>query len=89
MGMREEFEAWYWGRYGEAYDCTRDEAFECDADGFHENEHARGLFDSWQASRAALMIELPKITEFSASDSVGYVLDRCDDMITAQGWVVK
>ncbi len=64
---REEFEDWYWGRYGEAFECTRDEAFERDTDGYHENEHARGLFDAWQASRATQVVELSTLNVQHAS----------------------
>ena len=62
MDIREEFEEWYWGRYGEAFECTREEAFEIDESGIHEIEHARFSFDSWIASRLSVVVELPLVS---------------------------
>jgi len=47
------------------------------------------MWDAWQASRAAIEIELPKSTEFGHVDLPGYVIDRCASMIAAQGLKVK
>lgn len=65
----EEFEKWFRERFWH----------ECYEDVKHH------LFSAWQASRESLVIELPRHTEFSASDSPDYVLERCSDMILYQG----
>ena len=57
--IRSEFERWYWGAYGDAFECLSAEALERDGDGDYENEHARFSFVAWQASRQAIEIELP------------------------------
>ncbi|MEE5138693.1 hypothetical protein V2J83_24650 [Pseudomonas alliivorans] len=61
--MREEFEAWANGRYGwEIHDPYRDESERTLSSWNgerYENRIVEGMWVGWQASREALVIELP------------------------------
>jgi hypothetical protein len=80
---RKDFEAWAMTTGFE------DHHFALRDDGEYANYDVRRLFAPWQASRAAIEVEMPKSTEFSRDDYPGYVIDRCGRMIAAQGLKVK
>lgn len=68
---------------------VRSHHFDLRDDGEFKDYDVRRLWEPWQASRAAIEVELPVFAEFSASDSPGYVLSRCSDMLDHQGLKVK
>lgn len=78
--MRQEFEAWYRARH----------------DGFmpsmYGNEYdwgdAQACWESWQASRAALVIELPQCDPDEAVQ-FGTVIEECRAAIEAAGLTVR
>jgi hypothetical protein len=65
--MREEFESAFrkegGGYYGEATRAAMDVVLERGSDGIYRSILARGAWWAWQASRAAIEIELPKIVD--------------------------
>jgi hypothetical protein len=79
-----EFEAWALQDFG-----LREGHLVKGDDGEYLNYPTQCYFQVWQASRAAIEVELPIFTEFSDSDSPGYVLERCVGMIEYQGLKVK
>lgn len=83
MSMRKEFEEWYWSIYGEAFECSRDEAFELDENGIHENEHARFSFESWKASRQSMAVDLEPVRDAIAV-TLGEAMD-CTRVWSAWG----
>jgi hypothetical protein len=74
LTMRDEFEAWYLRRFGK-----------CDM----QSGWAMERWEAWQASRAALTIELPKITLNIHCDAQGYMRTQCRQAIEAAGVKVK
>lgn len=79
MGMREEFEAWsadhdYLG--GIPLDIQDDKYWDIDL------QHA---WESWQASRAALVIELPPRDYYNESDNPVDLLDYVTSELTDAG----
>lgn len=72
--MREEFEAWYKKRYG-----SREHSAWAHAE-FADS------WEAWQASRAALVVELP--AEFDEYDG-GQAMEDCRDAIHAAGVKTK
>jgi hypothetical protein len=78
--MVKEFEAWW---LEGVYPLRRIDRFE---DSGCSEELAQEI---WEASRAAIEVDLPKVTEFAPYDKVAYVVDRCARMIEAQGFKVK
>lgn len=93
--IRSEFELWYWGAYGDAFECLSTEALELDSDGEYENEHAKFSFIAWQASREALVIELPKIVDkewantHAERSAMREAIGWCKKRIEAAGLKVK
>ena len=80
--MREEFEAW---ARDQGY-CLRRTTW----DGADYVEHGtESAWLGWQASRAALVVELPNERSLSASDDPWAVRDWCKDAIEAVGVRVK
>ncbi|WP_368373404.1 hypothetical protein AB3W22_15845 [Pseudomonas aeruginosa] len=79
--MREEFEAWLLREHGlesewqEERNCFKDYP-------------AHLAFKAWQASRAALRVELPK-PEGGFFDVQKYVLNRCEQALQQAGIEVK
>lgn len=59
-GIREEFEDWIWSAYGEQiwWDMNRDDVLKRDGDEYYGN-FLNERWEAWQASRAALKVELP------------------------------
>ncbi|AWT29872.1 hypothetical protein DCS61_12575 [Pseudomonas aeruginosa] len=57
--MRDEFEANAKVRWSTDYDDFGDGLFSIQADGRYEYEHIQWDWETWQASRAALRVELP------------------------------
>lgn len=88
--IREEFEAWQ-AKETPGADLAHCGALigEGPARESYRNMYVAERWIGWQASRAAIEVELPVSTEFSASDSPGYVLERCSGMLTHQGLKVK
>ncbi|WP_196252860.1 hypothetical protein [Pseudomonas aeruginosa] len=66
QAMRDEFEAHAKVRWSTDYDDFGDGLFSIQADGRYEYEHIQWDWETWQASRAALRVELPP--EFNAGD---------------------
>ena len=58
--MREEFEAWYWGLYGDCHSLSINEVFSVDSFGVYALMMPRVAYEAWKESRAALCVELPK-----------------------------
>lgn len=79
--MRAEFEAWA-GQYG--YSLERDH----ETGGYYA-DGADLAWSAWQASRAALAVELPDSRSLSASDDPWSVRDWCKDAIESAGVRVK
>ncbi|CAB5569886.1 hypothetical protein ACKWWR_006361 [Pseudomonas aeruginosa] len=59
QAMRDEFEANAKVRWSTDYDDFGDGLFSIQADGRYEYEHIQWDWETWQASRAALRVELP------------------------------
>lgn len=57
--MREEFEAWYWRKFGASSCVPRTHALKRNGSGYFD-PNADARWESWQASRAALKVELPR-----------------------------
>lgn len=81
---REEFEAWAMTTGFESHHFTRD------ADNQYTDYDVRRIWSPWQASRAALVIELPSI---KCIDLHGYspraTLAYCEKAVKASGAKVK
>lgn len=60
QAMRDEFEANAKVRWSTDYDDFGDGLFSIQADGRYEYEHIQWDWETWQASRAALRVELPE-----------------------------
>lgn len=100
--MRAEFEAWYADHFSRArgVDCSAEIiASMREGDLYGDRGYLNGCWIGWQASRAALVVELPtKISEFN-TDENGFVnpaaaehdeaIDDCRDAIEAAGVRVK
>ena len=78
--MREEFEAWYWGIYGPCHAMSINEVFSVDPFGVYSVMMPRVAYEAWQASRAALCVELPKTPFFSASDEPDLAFELAIDI---------
>ncbi|ROM29318.1 hypothetical protein BK645_10130 [Pseudomonas protegens] len=63
--MREEFEEWAWKRFGDVfwYGIERAHVFMRSGDRYH-TEFLNTRWESWQASRESMVVELPKDHEF-------------------------
>lgn len=87
--MREEFEAWF-----EADSMPLESNwFKKDDDDDYDHMPTYYAWRAWQASRAALCIELPKTPSFSASDEPDLAfeegVDVMKDLIEAAGVTCK
>ncbi|MGI1187024.1 hypothetical protein ACRCRN_23390 [Pseudomonas aeruginosa] len=69
QAMREEFEANAKVRWSTDYDDFGDGLFSIQADGRYEYEHIQWDWETWQASRAALRVELPRLMKQSNSET--------------------
>ncbi|WP_122252638.1 hypothetical protein [Pseudomonas savastanoi] len=98
--MREEFEAWANGRYGwEIHDQYRDESERTLSTWNgerYDNRIVEGMWQAWQASREALVIELPEERAArgygeQVADALGFNdgISYCRDAIEAAGVKVK
>ncbi|HCF3715349.1 TPA: hypothetical protein NID03_001843 [Pseudomonas aeruginosa] len=60
QAMREEFEAWVWDIYEETlwFDLNRESVLKRNGDEYFSN-FLNDRWEAWQASRAALRVELP------------------------------
>ncbi|HBO3905384.1 TPA: hypothetical protein L4T53_004537 [Pseudomonas aeruginosa] len=65
QAMRDEFEANAKVRWSTHYDDFGDVLFSIQADGRYEYEHIQWDWETWQASRAALRVELPAKRSYS------------------------
>jgi hypothetical protein len=87
MGMREEFEAWYLTEYFEGdKDCGL-EWLSTEPCGSYRYERPSTQWKIWQASRAALVIELPHSWETYCGTTEEFVMyaDDVRDVIRAAG----
>ncbi len=75
QAMRDEFEANAKVRWSTDYDDFGDGLFSIQADGRYEYEHIQWDWETWQASRAALRVELPERATRNpyAGNTQGYV----------------
>lgn len=80
--MREEFEAWFADAMIGA-DTTSDRGK------YVAENMAAVAWLAWQASRAALVVELPDDASIAASDDPWSVRDWCMDAVEAAGVTVK
>ncbi|MFW5186250.1 hypothetical protein ACOANO_30715, partial [Pseudomonas aeruginosa] len=69
QAMRDEFEANAKVRWSTDYDDFGDGLFSIQADGRYEYEHIQWDWETWQASRAALNVRLPKPYGSSSLDA--------------------
>ena len=83
MGMREEFEAWVVGRKV----VTRHGAgLNQNSDGTYSDYRINDRWLAWQASRATLVIELPKVIYWGSSESIeGYDAEEIHAALTDAG----
>lgn len=89
---REQFEEWYVENWGHTED-HHETMFERDPD-FPEDYYRLGVrlaHHSWQASRAAIEIELPDKVMVEDDFDIGHncAIDYCADAIHAAGLTVK
>lgn len=89
---REQFEEWYVENWGHTED-HHETMFERDPD-FPEDYYRLGVrlaHHSWQASRAAIEIELPDKVMVEDEFDIGhnYAIDYCADAISDAGLTVK
>lgn len=75
QAMRDEFEANAKVRWSTDYDDFGDGLFSIQADGRYEYEHIQWDWETWQASRAALRVELPKSDYADQLDGDAYVME--------------
>ncbi|HHX6957623.1 TPA: hypothetical protein ACVGM3_004939 [Pseudomonas aeruginosa] len=75
QAMRDEFEAHAKVRWSTDYDDFGDGLFSIQADGRYEYEHIQWDWETWQASRAALRVELPKSDYADQLDGDAYVME--------------
>lgn len=66
--MREEFQVWF-----DANHKTENHSFNF--------AMSSAMFDAWQASRAALVVELPELESFNASDEPDFAYEVAIDDI--------
>lgn len=79
--IREQFEAWHSAKSGwepRHYDFYWNETY-------YEDEDFQLAWEAWQASREAVVIELPCDRSFSASDDPWFVREQCKGAIEDQG----
>ncbi|HBP5463237.1 TPA: hypothetical protein L6A15_25790 [Pseudomonas aeruginosa] len=94
--MRDEFEANAKVRWSTDYDDFGDGLFSIQADGRYEYEHIQWDWETWQASRAALRVELPEKMEPTRNiygnliiGSYNAVLDAVKEALQQAGIEVK
>lgn len=95
MSMREEFENWIWDKFGKDYwlDTSSVDVFIRRGEGYL-TEFLNVRWEAWQASRAALVVQLPKViidddmnkAEWEAARDMR---ERCEEAIQAAGVQVK
>ncbi|EMS3863846.1 hypothetical protein [Pseudomonas aeruginosa] len=96
QAMRDEFEANAKVRWSTDYDDFGDGLFSIQADGRYEYEHIQWDWETWQASRAALRVELPEKMEPTRNiygnliiGSYNAVLDAVKEALQQAGIEVK
>ncbi|OPA56533.1 hypothetical protein BZY59_31580 [Pseudomonas aeruginosa] len=94
--MRDEFEANAKVRWSTDYDDLGDGLFSIQADGRYEYEHIQWDWETWQASRATLRVELPEKMEPTRNiygnliiGSYNAVLDAVKEALQQAGIEVK
>lgn len=86
--MREEFEAWYLSEvFGGAEGCRH--YLRREPCGGYLHASPQDFWKGWQASRAALVIELPAYFEYDHPCEAVGVLKGCREAIEAAGLKVK
>nr|WP_019365313.1 hypothetical protein [Pseudomonas luteola] len=94
MSMRDEFEAWYLNRNYKDFQDLGKQWLEKLPDGDYLRSAPSISWAGWQASRAALVVELPKViidddmnkAEWEAARDMR---ERCEEAIQAAGIQVK
>lgn len=68
--MREEFEAWVWNKYRDVfwYDIDREHVLKPCKDGY-QTEFLSVRWESWQASRAAIEVDLSELENLDSCDA--------------------
>lgn len=83
---REQFEKWF----SKSYSCIA-KLFRLNSEGEYENLTIRASWRAWQASRAAIEVELPDSTEFDGPDMSGaqQAIRQIREILTETGIKVK
>lgn len=83
---REQFERWF----SKSYSCIA-KLFRLNSEGEYENLTIRASWRAWQASRAAIEVELPDSTEFDGPDMSGaqQAISQIRKTLTETGIKVK
>ncbi|WP_305827172.1 hypothetical protein [Pseudomonas aeruginosa] len=98
QAVRDEFEANAKVRWSTDYDDFGDGLFSIQADGRYEYEHIQWDWETWQASRAALRVELPEkigphnmVGRHVLPEAAGYddAIDDCREALQQAGIEVK
>lgn len=87
MTMREEFEKWakeHEDSLGDDYWLARE------SEGYY-NVTVQIMWEAWQASRAAIEVELPTLSNGNSEAEIGYDIGvgQCRNLIEAKGLRVK
>ncbi|HCF1405869.1 hypothetical protein [Pseudomonas aeruginosa] len=90
QAVRDEFEANAKVRWSTDYDDFGDGLFSIQADGRYEYEHIQWDWETWQASRAALRVELPPVVYWGSAEQMeGYDADAMKEALQQAGIEVK
>lgn len=92
--IRDEFEAWYWAKlHGDRNASLRRAVFSKTSDGSYRGLKCDTAWCAWQASRAALVVELPPEREERFIDSYqeGWndAIDSCRARLESAGATCK
>lgn len=86
---REQFETWYRLNWGHTED-NHESMFEIsECHGCYYRLGVRMAYDAWQASRAAVIVELPDLCSCCHSEEELGLLDTCIEAVEAAGITVK
>lgn len=90
MDSRAQFEDWYYDQFGQFEECDRSEVFDIEENDYYRLGTRLG-WSAWQASRAAIEVELPAYRDatthgFSAFNDA---LDICETELRKHGIRIK
>ena len=93
MSSREQFEAWackHWPYLAQEIRYRRT-SLPADDPRYmnYVSYDLQAAWDAWQASRQALVVELPVAEDFTDIEDAMYVVHRCEEAIKAAGVRVK